>query len=84
MSAMVEGLLALLHWVAGVSYFKAAAPPAVAFDGPAPGPAGAVCRYWRNAGIFSPAIMCSKVSRALMSSKALPLTSTSAAIPRVL
>jgi hypothetical protein len=34
-------LLALLHWVAGVSYYKTAAPPAVAFEGRAPGPAAA-------------------------------------------
>lgn len=39
--ARVERLLALLHWTAGVSYYKAAAPPDVAFDGPAPGPAAA-------------------------------------------
>ena len=31
------GLLALLHWVAGVSYFKLAAPPRVEFDGRPPG-----------------------------------------------
>jgi UDP-N-acetyl-alpha-D-muramoyl-L-alanyl-L-glutamate epimerase len=36
----VDGLLALLHWVAGVSYFKTAAPLEVACDGGAP-PAGA-------------------------------------------
>ena len=30
--ARVEPLLALLHWVAGVSYFKTAAPPAVACE----------------------------------------------------
>jgi UDP-N-acetyl-alpha-D-muramoyl-L-alanyl-L-glutamate epimerase len=33
------GLLVLLHWVAGVSYFKAAVPPTVLFEGVAPGPA---------------------------------------------
>ena len=32
----VQRLLALLHWVAGVSYFKTAAPPRVAFEGEAP------------------------------------------------
>jgi hypothetical protein len=37
----VDGLLALLHWVAGVSYFKTAAPPFVAFDGEPPPPAAA-------------------------------------------
>ena len=31
-----ESLLALLHWVAGVSYFKLAAPPLVAFEGESP------------------------------------------------
>lgn len=31
-----QGLLALLHWVAGVSYFKTAAPPAVACESGAP------------------------------------------------
>src|SRR5690348_16748450 len=35
------GLLALLHWVAGVSYYKAALPPEVRFEGAAPGPAAA-------------------------------------------
>ena len=39
--ARVDGLLALLHWVTGVSYFKTAAPPRVALDGPHPGPAAA-------------------------------------------
>ena len=39
--ARVDGLLALLHWVAGVSYYKAALPPAVAFAGAPPGPAAA-------------------------------------------
>src|SRR5271166_2969973 len=36
-----EGLLALLHWVAGVSYFKAALPPRVSCESGAPGPAAA-------------------------------------------
>jgi hypothetical protein len=35
----VEGLLSLLHWVAGVSYFKTALPPAVACETGAPPPA---------------------------------------------
>ena len=35
----VEGLLALLHWTAGVSYFKVAAPPAVSCESGAPPPA---------------------------------------------
>jgi UDP-N-acetyl-alpha-D-muramoyl-L-alanyl-L-glutamate epimerase len=35
----VEGLLALLHWVAGVSYYKAAAPPNVACETGNPRPA---------------------------------------------
>ena len=39
--AGVQGLLGLLHWVAGVSYFKAALPPAITFDLPPPGPAAA-------------------------------------------
>lgn len=39
--ARLEGILALLHWCAGVSYYKAAAPPEVRFDGAAPGPAAA-------------------------------------------
>jgi hypothetical protein len=34
--ARAEGLLALLHWVAGVSYFKLAAPPRVEFEGESP------------------------------------------------
>jgi UDP-N-acetyl-alpha-D-muramoyl-L-alanyl-L-glutamate epimerase len=38
----LDGLLDLLHWCAGVSYFKTAAPPEVAFDGAAPGPAAAI------------------------------------------
>jgi len=37
----VGGLLSLLHWVAGVSYFKTAAPPAVRCDSGAPPPATA-------------------------------------------
>ena len=37
----VEPLLSLLHWVAGVSYYKAAAPGRLEFDGGAPGPAAA-------------------------------------------
>ena len=39
--ARAEGLLSLLHWVAGVSYFKVAAPPLVDFESPGPGPAAA-------------------------------------------
>src|SRR6185437_4885146 len=39
--AGAEGLLSLLHWVAGVSYFKAALPPAVELESGAPGPAAA-------------------------------------------
>jgi UDP-N-acetyl-alpha-D-muramoyl-L-alanyl-L-glutamate epimerase len=35
------GLLALLHWVAGVSYFKAALPPEISCESGAPGPAAA-------------------------------------------
>ncbi len=37
----VDGLLSLLHWVAGVSYFKTAAPPAVEFEMSSPPPATA-------------------------------------------
>jgi hypothetical protein len=37
----VAGLVSLLHWVAGVSYFKTAAPPAVRCDSGAPPPAAA-------------------------------------------
>lgn len=37
----VDGLLSLLHWVAGVSYFKAAAPPQVLCETGAPPPATA-------------------------------------------
>jgi hypothetical protein len=37
----VDGLLALLHWVAGVSYFKTAAPAAVSCEAGAPPPAAA-------------------------------------------
>jgi len=39
--ARADGLLSLLHWVAGVSYFKAALPPAVTFDAAPPGPSAA-------------------------------------------
>src|ERR1700693_1801545 len=35
----VEGLLSLLHWVAGVSYFKTALPPVVTCETGAPPPA---------------------------------------------
>ncbi len=37
----VEGLLSLLHWVAGVSYFKTALPPEVVCEAGAPPPATA-------------------------------------------
>jgi UDP-N-acetyl-alpha-D-muramoyl-L-alanyl-L-glutamate epimerase len=37
--ARVDGLLALLHWVAGVSYFKTALPPRVVCEAGVPGPA---------------------------------------------
>jgi hypothetical protein len=33
---LMDRLLRLLHWVAGVSYYKTAIPPTVAFDGPPP------------------------------------------------
>jgi UDP-N-acetyl-alpha-D-muramoyl-L-alanyl-L-glutamate epimerase len=39
--ARVEPLLALLHWVAGVSYYKTAAPAAVSFEDGEPPPATA-------------------------------------------
>lgn len=39
--ARVDGLLALLHWVAGVSYFKTALPPTVSCETGAPTPAAA-------------------------------------------
>lgn len=38
-AATVDGLLDLLHWVAGVSYYKAAAPTEISFEGAHPGPA---------------------------------------------
>jgi len=37
----VGGLVALLHWVAGVSYFKTALPPLVSCESGLPGPAAA-------------------------------------------
>jgi hypothetical protein len=37
----LEGLLSLLHWVAGVSYFKTALPPHVSLETGAPPPAAA-------------------------------------------
>ena len=37
----VDGLLALLHWVAGVSYFKTALPPTLSCETGAPPPAAA-------------------------------------------
>jgi hypothetical protein len=37
----VDGLLALLHWVAGVSYYKTAAPPRVSCENGEPTPATA-------------------------------------------
>jgi UDP-N-acetyl-alpha-D-muramoyl-L-alanyl-L-glutamate epimerase len=39
--ARAEGLLSLLHWVAGVSYFKTAAPPAISCEAGVPPPAAA-------------------------------------------
>ncbi len=35
----IEGLLDLLHWVAGISYYKAAIPEVISFEGASPGPA---------------------------------------------
>ena len=40
-SGALDGLLSLLHWVAGVSYFKAALPAEVSCEAGAPGPAAA-------------------------------------------
>lgn len=37
----LDGLLSLLHWVAGVSYYKTAVPSAVSLETGAPGPATA-------------------------------------------
>jgi UDP-N-acetyl-alpha-D-muramoyl-L-alanyl-L-glutamate epimerase len=37
----LEGLVSLLHWVAGVSYFKAALPPSISCETGAPPPATA-------------------------------------------
>lgn len=39
--ARVDGLLSLLHWVAGVSYYKTAVPERVELEGEQPGPAAA-------------------------------------------
>jgi ribosomal protein S18 acetylase RimI-like enzyme len=39
--AGAQGLLSLLHWVAGVSYFKTAAPAAISCEAGAPPPAAA-------------------------------------------
>ncbi len=39
--ARADGLLSLLHWVAGVSYFKTAVPPTVVCETGAPPPAAA-------------------------------------------
>ena len=39
--ARAQGLLSLLHWVAGVSYFKTAAPPIISCEAGAPPPAAA-------------------------------------------
>src|ERR1700739_3929693 len=39
--AAVEGLLSLLPWVAGVSYFKAALPSEISCESGLPGPAAA-------------------------------------------
>ena len=38
-SDTVDRLLDLLHWVAGVSYYKAAIPETISFEGAQPGPA---------------------------------------------
>ena len=35
----LDGILDLLHWVTGVSYYKAAIPPTIVFEGNQPGPA---------------------------------------------
>jgi hypothetical protein len=39
--ARADGLLSLLHWVAGVSYFKVAAPREISCESGTPGPAAA-------------------------------------------
>jgi hypothetical protein len=44
-------LLALLHWVAGVSYYKLAAPPRVAFDDPPPPAAAALLEALYSEGL---------------------------------
>ncbi|HEX8104989.1 MAG TPA: hypothetical protein VF533_20375 [Solirubrobacteraceae bacterium] len=53
-----EGLLALLHWVAGVSYFKTALPPAVACETGAPPPAtGALLEALYSEGLGELAVV---------------------------
>ena len=52
--AAAQGLLALLHWVAGVSYYKAALPEEVRFEGPAPAPAAARRRCPQRAPADAP------------------------------
>jgi UDP-N-acetyl-alpha-D-muramoyl-L-alanyl-L-glutamate epimerase len=52
----VDGLLDLLHWVAGVSYYKAAAPTEISFEGATPGPAAIkllAALYGEGLGEFS-------------------------------
>lgn len=48
----IDGLLALLHWVAGVSYYKTAIPPNVAFEaGVPPDPVAALLEALYSEGL---------------------------------
>ena len=74
----VAPLLALLHWVAGVSYYKTAAPAEVSFQDEGPPPAAAAllqALYSEGLGEFA-------YTNRLPGSPAAPLPGGAAAAPR--
>jgi hypothetical protein len=88
----VEGLLSLLHWVAGVSYFKTALPAAIGCETGAPPPATAAlleALYSEGLGELAfanglPALPRPRFPRAPGASAASPLPADDAPLGRVL
>ena len=75
----VEGLLSLLHWVAGVSYFKVAAPPLVEFQSGPPGPAAAAlleALYSEGLGEFAFTNALARLPRPAFTTAAAPHAAT--------
>lgn len=74
----VAGLVSLLHWVAGVSYFKTAAPPAVRCDSGAPPPAAAAlleALYSQGLGEFAYVNGLTKLPRPRFAADGMPPSS---------